>query len=132
MSVNIRAWDNQAYVRALLAERQPAAAEVLRAAEREIDRELSRGTAYPGRAHDGRRPVTNTAWLYHLDSSACVDHWSCQEQAHTTIPPRCGATVGGAMAGGEPVGCELPKGHPGPHPVSGAVPMREAEARLAS
>ena len=48
----------------------------------------------------------NTAWLYHLDGSVCVDSWSCQVLAHTSVPPRCGA---------QPVGCELPKGHPGPH-----------------
>ena len=48
----------------------------------------------------------NTAWLYHLDDSVCVDSWSCQVQAHTSVPPRCGARA---------VGCELPKGHPGPH-----------------
>ena len=52
----------------------------------------------------------NTAWLYHLDGSGCVDGWSCQEQDHTSIPPRCGA-----RSGGRPIGCELPKGHPGPH-----------------
>ena len=52
----------------------------------------------------------NTAWLYHPDGSGCVDGWSCQEQDHTSIPPRCGA-----RAGGRPIGCELPKGHPGPH-----------------
>ena len=52
----------------------------------------------------------NTAWLYHLDGSECVDGWSCQEQDHTSVPPRCGA-----QAASRPVGCELPKGHPGPH-----------------
>jgi hypothetical protein len=48
----------------------------------------------------------NTAWLYHLDGSECVDGWSCQPQDHTSVPPRCGAGA---------AGCELPKGHPGPH-----------------
>ena len=52
----------------------------------------------------------NTAWLYHLDGSGCVDGWSCQEQDHTSIPPRCGGRAGGRL-----IGCELPKGHPGPH-----------------
>jgi len=52
----------------------------------------------------------NTAWLYHRDGSECVDRWSCQEQDHTSVPPRCGAG-----AAGGPIGCELPKGHPGPH-----------------
>ena len=52
----------------------------------------------------------NTAWLYHLDDSECVDRWSCREQDHTSIPPRCGTG-----AAGRPIGCELPKGHPGPH-----------------
>ena len=52
----------------------------------------------------------NTAWLYHPDGSECVDSWSCQAQDHTSIPPRCGAG-----ADGRPIGCELPKGHPGPH-----------------
>ena len=52
----------------------------------------------------------NTAWLYHLDGSVCVDHWSCLEQDHTSIPPRCGP-----RAADQPAGCELPKGHPGPH-----------------
>ena len=121
VSANIRAGDNRAYVRALLAERQPAAAAALRAVERQIDQELSHGAARPRGVHDGRRPRINTAWLYHLDSSACVDHWSCQEQAHTSVPPRCGA-----RAAGEPAGCELPMGHPGPHPVSAATPAGEA------
>ena len=123
MSVNIRARDNRAYVRALLAERQPAAAAALRAAERQIDQELSRGTARSRRVHDGRRPHMNTSWLYHPDSSACVDGWSCQEQAHTSVPPRCGA-----RAAGEAAGCELPKGHPGPHPVNAATPAGEVGA----
>jgi hypothetical protein len=109
-------------VRALLAERQPAAAAALRAMERQIDQELSHGTARPRRVHDGRRPHMNTSWLYHLDSSACVDGWSCQEQAHTSVPPRCGD-----RAAGEVVGCELPKGHPGPHPVSTASLAGEVE-----
>jgi len=52
----------------------------------------------------------NTTWLYHQDGSVCVDGWSCQEQDHTSVPPRCGAS-----AADEPPGCELPKGHPGPH-----------------
>ena len=52
----------------------------------------------------------NTAWLYHLDGSVCVDRWSCQEQDHTSIPPQCGA-----RADDRPVGCELARGHPGPH-----------------
>jgi len=52
----------------------------------------------------------NTAWLYHLDGSVCVDRWSCREQDHTSVPPRCGARDGDRSAG-----CELPKGHPGPH-----------------
>jgi hypothetical protein len=52
----------------------------------------------------------NAAWLYHLDSSVCADRWSCQEQDHTSIPPRCGT-----RAADQPPGCELPKGHPGPH-----------------
>ena len=52
----------------------------------------------------------NTAWLYHLDGSVCVDGWSCQEPDHTSVPPQCGAA-----AAGQPLDCELPKGHPGPH-----------------
>jgi len=97
-------------VRTLLAERQPVLAAVLRAVERQIDQELSDG-AVPGPARPwGWRRKMNTAWLYHLDGSVCVDHWSCQEQDHTSIPPRCGA-----RAADEPVGCELPTGHPGPH-----------------
>ena len=52
----------------------------------------------------------NTAWLYHREGSECVDRWSCQEQDHTSVPPRCGAG-----AAGRPIGCVLPKGHPGPH-----------------
>ena len=108
MSANIqarrdRARDNQAYVRELLAERQPGYAALLRAAERQMDRKQ------PDDPCDWRRTM-NTAWLYHLDGSGCVDGWSCQEQDHTSIPPRCGG-----RAGGRPVGCELPQGHPGPH-----------------
>ena len=108
MSVNIqakhqRAKDNQAYVRELLAERQPGLAAVLRAVERQLD------APRPHDPRDGRRTL-NTAWLYHRDGSECVDRWSCRDQDHTSVPPRCGAG-----AAGPPVGCELPKGHPGPH-----------------
>lgn len=63
----------------------------------------------------------NAAWLYHLDSSVCVDHWSCQEQDHTSIPPRCGAQAADGLAG-----CELPKGHPGPH-----LPVADRRCRIA-
>jgi hypothetical protein len=59
----------------------------------------------------------NTAWLYHLDGSVCVDNWSCQVQAHTSVPPRCGARA---------AGCELPKGHPGPHLLFTGVEPRGA------
>ena len=110
MSANIRARNNREYLRRLLGERQPAFAAMLQAVERQIDQELSRG-ATPGSAHPyGRRPIMNTARLYHLDSSLCVDGWSCREQDHTSVPPRCGAP-----AADWPIGCELPKGHPGPH-----------------
>ena len=108
MSANIqarhdRARDNQAYVRELLAERQPGLAALLHAVERQLD---------PGRPQDqcDWRHTMNTAWLYHPDGSGCVDGWSCQQQDHTSIPPRCGAPTAGP-----PIGCELPKGHPGPH-----------------
>ena len=94
-----RARDNLAYVRELLAERQPGFAALLRAAERQVEQNLADDPC------DWRR-IMNTAWLYHLDGSVCVDSWSCQVQAHTSVPPRCGARA---------VGCELPKGHPGPH-----------------
>lgn len=94
-----RARDNMAYVGELLAERQPGFAALLRAAERQIDQDLADDPC------DWRRPM-NTAWLYHLDGSVCVDSWSCQVQAHTSVPPRCGGPV---------ADCELPKGHPGPH-----------------
>jgi hypothetical protein len=90
-------------VRDLLAERQPGFAALLRTVERQPD---------PERPHDpcdGRRTM-NTVWLYHLDGSGCVDGWSCQQQDHTSIPPRCGV-----VTVGRPFGCELPKGHPGPH-----------------
>jgi hypothetical protein len=98
-----RARDNRVYVRELLAERQPGLAALLRAVERQLDRELPRDPC------DWRRTM-NTAWLYHRDGSECVDSWSCLEQDHTSIPPRCGAGAVGRLAG-----CELPKGHPGPH-----------------
>ena len=108
MSVNIqakhtRARDNRAYVRELLAERQPGFAALLQAVEGQLDGKL---------LHDPRdwRRTMNTAWLYHLDGSECVDGWSCQEQDHTSVPPRCGV-----RAASRPVGCELSKGHPGPH-----------------
>jgi hypothetical protein len=90
-------------VRELLAERQPGLAALLRAVERQLDGQL------PHDPCDWRRTM-NTAWLYHLDGSECVDRWSCRDQDHTSIPPRCGT---GAV--GRPIGCELPKGHPGPH-----------------
>ena len=102
----MRAGDHREYARQLLAEREPGLAAVLQAVEREIDQDLSHGTAHPC----GWRRTMNTAWLYHLDGSVCVDRWSCQEQDHTSVPPRCGVPDGD-----RPVGCELPKGHPGPH-----------------
>jgi len=110
VSANIRAMHNGEYLRNLLDERQPAFAAMLQAAERQIDQELAHGTN-PGSAHPcgGRRPM-NTAWLYHLDSSVCVDHWSCREPDHTSVPPRCGA-----QAADRSIGCELPQGHPGSH-----------------
>jgi hypothetical protein len=49
------------------------------------------------------------ARLYHRDSSVCVDGWSCGEQEHTSVPPRCDAAID------RQTDCELPKGHPGPH-----------------
>jgi hypothetical protein len=101
---------NKEHVRKLLAERQPVLAAVLRAVERQIDQELSDGADLGPARPCGWRCKVNTAWLYHPDGSVCVDHWSCQEQDHTNIPPRCGA-----RAADEPIGCELPKGHPGPH-----------------
>ena len=70
----------------------------------------------------------NTAWLYHLDGSVCVDRWSCQDQDHTSIPPACGAMAPA------PAGCELPHGHPGPHLHSGDPQHRDAggEQRVAA
>jgi hypothetical protein len=134
VNANIRAGANRAYVRELLGERQPGLAAALRAAERQIDQELPHGTVRPC----GWGCTMNTAWLYHLDGSVCVDRWSCQEQEHTSVPPRCGT-----RAAGELVGCELPKGHPGPHlhlahrerPVTGngsTAALQERPAALAS
>jgi hypothetical protein len=79
-----RARDNRAYVRELLAERQPGLAALLRTVERQLDAPLP---------HDPRnwRRTVNTAWLYHRDGSECVDRWSCQERDHTSVPPRCDA-----------------------------------------
>ena len=124
MSANIRARDNRDYVRELLAERQPALAAALRELERQLDQELSRGAGPEPARHDGLRRPMNTTWLYHQDSSACVDHWLCQEQDHTKIPPRCGA-----RAHGQPTGCELPKGHPGPHLHAADRPPGVGEAQ---
>jgi len=98
-----RARDNRAYVRELLAERQPGLAALLRRVEEQLDGQLSHDPC------DWRRTM-NTAWLYHPDGSECVDRWSCREQDHTSVPPRCGTG-----AAGRPIGCELPKGHPGLH-----------------
>jgi hypothetical protein len=92
-------------LRRLLGEREPSFAAVLRAIEWQIEQELTRGARREAAHPCGRRHVMNTARLYHLDSSECVDRWSCREQEHTSVPPRCGASAG----------CELPKGHPGPH-----------------
>jgi hypothetical protein len=64
----------------------------------------------------------NTTWLYHRDGSVCIDSWSCQEQDHTSVPPRCSAP-----AADEPAGCELPKGHPGPHLHLASGAARPAE-----
>jgi hypothetical protein len=106
-----RAIQNREYVRELLAERQPELAALLRAVERQMDQERPHDTC------DWRRTM-NTAWLYHPDGSECVDSWSCQAQDHTSIPPRCRTGTGtgtGTGADGGLSGCELPKGHPGPH-----------------
>jgi hypothetical protein len=107
-------------LRRLLGEREPAFAELLRAAEWQLDRELSRGVRREAAHPCGRRHIMNTARLYHLDSSVCVDHWSCAEQEHTSVPPRCGDQAADRAAG-----CELPKGHPGPH-VHGVDRKRRA------
>ena len=98
-----RARDNGAYVSGLLAERQPRFAGLLRAVARQVDQDLADDPC-------DRRRTMNAAWLYHLDGSVCIDRRSCQEQDHTSIPPRCRA-----RAADQPTGCELPKGHPGPH-----------------
>ena len=136
MSANIRARDNRKYVRELLGERQPGLAAVLRAVERQIDQELSDGTVGPC----GWRHIMNTAWLYHPGGSVCVDGWSCREQEHTSVPPRCGV-----LAADGPADCELPQGHPGPHlhladsgagngspAITGATVRRGHPAALAS
>jgi hypothetical protein len=124
-------------LRSLLGEREPAFAAMLRAVERQIDQEMSRGARREPAHPCGRRHIVNTARLYHLDSSVCVDHWTCREAEHTSVPPRCGAPLADRAAGREhadraagrdqadraagrehadrPAGCELPKGHPGPH-----------------
>ena len=60
----------------------------------------------------------NTVWLYHQDGTVCVDGRSCQEQAHTSVPPRCGAPDAG-----RPAGCELSQGHPGPHLAPGRAAL---------
>jgi hypothetical protein len=116
----MRAEDNQEHVRELLGERQPGLAAALRAVERQMDQELS---AHPR----GWRRTMNTAWLYHLDGSVCVDRWSCREQEHTSIPPQCGA-----RADDRPIGCELAKGHPGPHLhlADQEHPVRPAEGEV--
>jgi hypothetical protein len=106
-------------LRSLLGEREPAFAAMLRAVEQQIDQEMSRGARREPAHPCGRRHIVNTARLYHLDSSVCVDHWTCREAEHTSVPPRCGAPLADRAAGREhadrPAGCELPKGHPGPH-----------------
>ena len=116
-NVRDHAVDNRAYVRERLEKGQPEFAAALRRAERQVDQERSYGTARPC----DRRCTMNTTWLYHQDGSVCVDGWSCQEQDHTSVPPRCGAS-----AADEPPGCELPKGHPGPH-----LHLADGESRLA-
>ena len=94
-----RARDNMAYVGELLAERQPGFAALLRVAERQIDQDLADDPC-------GWRRSMNTAWLYHLDGSVCVDSWSCQVLADTSVTPDAAPWA---------AGCELPEGHPGPH-----------------
>jgi hypothetical protein len=115
-----QARENRRYLRSLLGERQPAFAAMLQAAVWQIDQDLSRGARRELAHPCGRRHIMNTARLYHLDSSVCVDHWSCREAEHTSVPPRCGAPIADRAAGREHIAdrqaaCELPKGHPGPH-----------------
>jgi hypothetical protein len=57
----------------------------------------------------------NRPKLYHRDGTACVDDWSCLEEAHTSVPPVCGAVPAAGVSGGGIIACELPGGHPGPH-----------------
>jgi hypothetical protein len=54
--------------------------------------------------------MINVTAQYHLDGLACADPWSCANDQHTTVPPKCGARVDC----GEPA-CVLTAGHPGPH-----------------
>lgn len=98
-----QARENRAYLRRLLSERQPDFLAALQSAEHQTDLELS------GQSSGMRGMMIMTA-LYHRDGSACADRWSCPQDDHTTVPPRCGADAGGRLAS-----CELPVGHPGPH-----------------
>jgi hypothetical protein len=54
--------------------------------------------------------MINTTALYHPDGGTCADRWSCGQDDHTSVPPKCGA-----FPTCRPAGCELPAGHPGPH-----------------
>jgi len=54
--------------------------------------------------------MTNMTALYHSDGMTCADQWSCAQEYHTTVPPKCGT-----RAGWRPACCVLAAGHPGPH-----------------
>ena len=56
----------------------------------------------------------NRLQLYHANGTPCTDQWSCPDQEHTSVPPRCAELLGAATAGGS-AACDLPAGHPGPH-----------------
>ena len=111
-----RSGERSAHLYGLLSEREPAFLATLRAAERQVDAELARGTEGNGGLARTRigRPMMNRVTLYHGDRTMCADSRTCLRDDHTTVPPRCGVVTDLHAPG-----CELPVGHPGPHLPTG-------------
>lgn len=111
-----RSRERSAHLHRLLTERAPAFFASLRAAERQVDAELTRGMEGidgPVTTRIGRGTM-NRVTLYHGDRTMCANSRTCLRDDHTIVPPKCGV-----LTDLHAPGCELPADHPGPHLPTG-------------